>query len=133
MGAEQVKPNHGLIQTSLLEMNPRVGIKTYGLPKLTEGLETSPHFSEARSQNAESLREMALKSSKEFNRGQRKVFDTLLSEILPGLAAKDLFSFVHRPFDHETAKSNAYFLEAPGGTGKTLTISAIQARLQFKG
>ena len=95
------------IQTSLLEMNSRASLEAYGLLTPTEGLETSPDFPEAPSRNNESLKEIGHNSLKEFNQGQRIVFDTLLNEILPGVTAKDTFFSVHRPFNHECSRSRA--------------------------
>ncbi len=43
------------IPTSILEMNPRAGLKTYELPRPTEKLEMSTYLSEELSRNIESL------------------------------------------------------------------------------
>ena len=67
-----------------------------------------------------------------FNKDQRKVFNTIVGEILHGMTADNLYAPVQSPFNHQSAYSRAYFLDAPGGTGKTFTIHAIQSILKAR-
>ena len=55
-----------------------------------------------------------------------------MSEILPGVTTENLDAPVQRPFNHKPTCSRAYFLGAPGGTGKTFTIRAIQSLLKIR-
>ena len=54
----------------------------------------------------------------------------IVGEILPGVTADNLHAPVRRPFNHQFASSRTYYLDAPDGTGKTLTIRTIQAILE---
>ncbi len=63
-------------------MNSKEQLVTYGLPKPPKGLEMFPDLPEALSRGNKNQKAILLKSSKEFNQGQIKVFHTLLNGIL---------------------------------------------------
>ena len=71
-------------------------------------------------------------NTKKFNKGQKEVFNTIVGEILLGVTAGNLHAAVQRPSNHQSTRSRTYFLDAPGGTGKTFTIRAIQAILKAR-
>ena len=56
-----------------------------------------------------------------------------MNEILAGVAVADPLSPVSKPFSHKCRCSRAYFLDAPGGTGKTFTIEVNQLILKLRG
>ena len=55
-----------------------------------------------------------------------------MGEILPGVTADNLHAPAEHPFNHQSACSRIYLLDAPGGTGKTFTIRTIQAIIKAR-
>lgn len=76
------------------------------------------------------LRQLANVSIQQFNIGQRQVFNKVISTVLPEVSIGNL--------DQNATEKHIYleqffFLDAPGGNGKTFVTSAIQRFLQSKG
>ena len=119
------------IQNSLREISPSLSFKSLNLPVPPEHsyhIDTESTEPVPTTENIESV----MSSTKNFNNEQRRVFNTIIGEILPGVTTENLSAHVKRPFNHQCACSRAYFLDAPGGTGKTFTIRAIQSILKVR-
>ena len=57
-------------------------------------------------------------NTRKFKKDQKEVFNTIVREILPRVIADNLHATVQRPFNHQSACSRTYFLDAPGGRRK---------------
>ncbi len=113
-------------------MNPSAGLKANVIPLFPEELEKISVLLEAPLGITANFKESVIKSCRKFNSGQRKIFDNVVNEILPGVTEKGPFASVHHPFNREWSRSRTYFLEAVGGNGNGFILAAIQAKLQFR-
>ncbi len=57
----------------------------------------------------------------------------MVGEILPGVMADNPFGPVSEGTQNSSQKSRGFFLNTPGGTGKTIVMHTIQSLLQFRG
>ena len=115
-----------------MEVNPRFSVSDFGLPEPQSELPDLPELHTCKENTEEDLRQLVESSVACFNDEQRSVFNTIVEEILPGVTDKDPFSPVQALNTFKGKSAKAYFLDAPGGTGKTFTIRAIQALLQLR-
>ncbi len=119
------------IQNSLSEISPALSLESLNLPKPPE---RSYHIQVENTNpvgNTQKIESIEVNTTK-FNKGQNNVFNTILGAILPGVTAENLCAPFQSPFNHQSACSRAYFLDAPGRTGKTFTIHAIQSVLKIR-
>ncbi len=61
------------------------------------------------------------------------MFNAVVGEILPGVNADHPFAPVSEMGDSIRRKSRCFFLDAPGGTGKTFIMRTIQSLLELRG
>ncbi len=67
-----------------------------------------------------------------LNAGQRAVFDAVVDCILPGVSSSNLEAPVSSQGAPQNAQSRVFFLDAPGGTGKTFVTRAIHDFLRLR-
>ena len=74
-----------------------------------------------------------------FNNGQREVFDRVFGKVLPNVSTASILGEPHsgEAGNKEEASFNGhgmhFVLDAPGGTGKTFVLRAIQHCLDVNG
>ena len=74
--------------------------------------------------------ELAIKSS---NYVRKAVFNSIFSEILPGVTADFPFAPVSGTEQSNSKKSRGFFLDAPRGTGKSFVVPTVQSFLELRG
>ena len=119
------------IQMSLYEISPFLDLETVGLPKLPPDFSSIAErtCAEVEKPNAE---ENVKSATESFNKDHVLAFNIIVGEILPVVSDDDPYRHVTKPFSHASNRSRGYFLDAPGGTGKTFTIRAIQSMLRMR-
>ena len=70
--------------------------------------------------------ESIVSCTKRFDKEQQNVFKKIERDFLPRVTADNKKVPVQRPFNQYSLRPRACFLDAPGGTEKTITICAIQ-------
>jgi len=87
-------------------------------------------------QDMAQLQQHVTSSIATFNEGQRAVFNAVVGAILPGVSTDNLegasSSTAHSP-QIASDLHRVFFLDAPGGTGKTFVTRAIQGFLKIRG
>lgn len=67
-----------------------------------------------------------------FNDGQKAVFNTVVASILPGVSSSDLSTPVVIQSGSSISQPRVFFLDAPGGTGKTFVTRALHGFLRVR-
>ena len=110
------------IQNLLIEVSPALSLKSLNLPTPAERSYHIEADVQEQPLDRKNIVSIALNSEK-FNKDQEEVLNTIVGEILSGVTADNLHAPVERPFNHQSACFRGYFLDAPGGTGKTLPFA----------
>ena len=120
------------IQTSLSEARTALTLESLNLRRtFVRSYDIPVQYSEPRSSTDDI--EYIVSCTKNFNNEQQQnVFNTILGEILPGDTFDNTGAPVQRPFEHYSQLPRAYFLDAPGCTGKTFAIRAMQSMLRLR-
>lgn len=120
------------LNSALIDISPRLNIESFGFAKLSDELRDLPAPKVDDGNSAEGLRVTVEHAINEFNEEQRVVFDAIVGEVLPGVNADDPLAPVDESKLSNVVKSRGYFLDSPGGTGKTFTIRTIHALLRLR-
>ena len=118
------------VQESLKEMG-NLNMETYQLPIPPDSLPALLEPPEAAEEEEDRLRESVTSSVAQFNAGQRAVFDAVVGAVLPGVSSVDLTAPVS-PQAMAQRQDRVFFLDAPGGTGKTFVTRAIHDFLRLR-
>ena len=107
------------IQDLLTQISPSLTLESINLPVPSVFVR---HDQLENTQTAKNIQviERIVSNAKLLNNEQKKVFNIILGETLPGVTSENLRRSVQSPFNLRSACSGAYFLDAPGGTGKLL-------------
>lgn len=68
-----------------------------------------------------------------FNQDQRQVFNEAIGAVLPGISSENLDDEPDDTMPRDYSPAYMFFLDAPGGTGKTYVTKTIQKYLRKKG
>ncbi len=82
--------------------------------------------------DAERLRRAVDEAIPKLNAGQRAVLDAVVGCILPGVSSSNLEAPVSNLGAPQNAESLVFFLDAPGGTGKTFVTRAFMTSCAFE-
>ena len=139
-GREEIREYEDAEKYVLLEienyLQSMVGksLQNFGLPAADPGLERLIQQSSGQevAQSTEQARDELRTMVSSFNDGQRAVFDEIVGKILPGVTSVGLQGGAGSSGNNEAqtdtglAEGRLFFLDAPGGTGKTFVTKAIQ-------
>ena len=106
-------------------------MEKYGLACPSDSLPDLPNKKGFQKENLEELSKEVFSEIKSLNEGQKKSFLSVLSTILPGVTTEEPF----KPVDVSkigSVKKKVFFLDAPGGTGKTFLIETIHKLLRCR-
>ena len=120
------------VEDVLKDINSRLSLEEFGFTRQEENMPALPKIRVESTKSEEEHREEVEIAVKNFNLNQKKVFNAVVGEILPGVTADDPFAPVGEGKRIKPWKSCSFFLDAPGGTGKTFTIRTIQSLLQLR-
>ena len=121
----------------LLEIQTALGrrkLSDYGLPSPPDDLEPLPVHAPAAAQDPAQVQAQVVADISKFNQGQREVFNKVVGAVMPGVSIGNLDGAASSTAPPPLPPSQrVFFLDAPGGTGKTFVTRAIQAFLNLKG
>ncbi len=107
------------IQNSLTEISPALTLESFNLPVCPERAYDLLSDYAGELTNLQSI-ESIFMNPKKLNRDQKWVFNVIIGEILPEVTAQNLRASVQHQFNHKSAFSRTYFLDAPEEQGKHL-------------
>ncbi len=107
-------------------------METFQLPTPQDDLPAPIVEGEVPELDSERLRRAVDESIPKLNAGQRAVFDAVVGCILPGVSSSNIEAPCLEPRCTTNAESRVFFLDAPGGTGKTSVTRAIHDFLRLR-
>ncbi len=103
-------------------------LETFQLPTPQDDLHALIVEGEVPKLDTERLRRAVDEAIQKLNAGQRAVFDAVVGCILPGVSSSNLEASFSNHMALQNAESRVFFLDAPGGTGKTFVTRAFERR-----
>lgn len=104
----------------------RLNLQQYGLTVVDGSITDIPEISKDESTIQILFKETLRFPYHSLTKINKKIINTITGEILPVVNAKSPFDSVSKGFVNSD-KSRVYFLDAPGSTGKIITVHAIQS------
>ncbi len=119
-------------RNTLLEINPRFNLDQFGLKRPSDDLIYLPESVLKVKEDTEDLRSLVSNAVGSFNEQQKRVFNSIIEEILRGASVDHSYAPITRQPKFTSRKCWAFFLDAPGGKSKIFTIRAIQVLLKLR-
>ena len=77
------------VPSTLLEINPRFDLNQFGLKKSSDDLINLPEPVQEAMDDNDGLRSIVTNATRSFNEEQKRVFNSIIEEILPGASVDD--------------------------------------------
>ncbi len=115
------------VRNTLLELDPRFDLDQFRLKTPSDDLINLPESVQKVKDDTEDLKSFVSIAFRSFNDEKKRVFNSIIEEILPGAPVGYLHAPITRQPEFTSRKCRVFFLDASGGTGKTFTIRATKA------
>ena len=119
------------VQSVLEAIDERLSVEDFGLKRPQGNKPLLPQTNENHQKLVQKTQNEIEIAIKNLDDGQKAVFNSIFGEILPGVTTNYQFAPASDTEQSNSKKSRGFFLEAPGGTGKTFVLRTVQSFLEL--